>query len=107
MLIQALLSKDKDRLKKALSVSLPSKLMTVDLDHQDKTITYLGKIVSKEEFEEILNEAAKEFQVKLVVMNYFQNEDQLDNRSNCFASDKTLNSVIWDFNFRIFGEPLE
>ena len=83
-LIEAILSKDKDKLKEALQKGKPDKWITVVLDHCKQTIEYQKRLITKEEFEAIIKQEEKDHCVKLVVMNF--NRD----KEGCIEED-------WDF----------
>lgn len=74
-LIEAILSKDKGKLKEALQKGKPDKWMTIVLDHSKHTIEYKNRLITKEEFEAIVEEEEKDHCVKLVVMNFNRDKE--------------------------------
>lgn len=69
-LISAILSRDKNQLRKALQVSKPEKWICVELDYDLKIMKYLNKPISEAEMKAILEEAEKDFSLKLIVMRF-------------------------------------
>ena len=93
-LIQALMSKDKGKVKKALSLSLPEKWMTIVVNHNKNTIEYQNKMVTESEMKSILEEYSKEYQVKLVVMYQNRTEEGLEETWSFYEPELVLNFVM-------------
>lgn len=66
-LIQALSSKDKEKLRKALALTKPEKWLSVSID-KNKNIKLFNKSVTKQELERILDEEETNFQLKITLM---------------------------------------
>ena len=74
-LIQAIASRNMDKLKKALALNKPEKWICIVRDHETKTLKYLGNVIPEHEMKSILVEEEKEFNVHLTVMNFNKKED--------------------------------
>ena len=67
-LIQALTSRNKETIKKALSFSMPEKWFTIILSFEKKTITYLDQELSESAMQTILDEAAIDYQINIMAL---------------------------------------
>ncbi len=76
ILLQALANNDKDKLRQAIAKTLPDKWVTYCIDHEEGTIKYGSRIISKEEADMIIQEARKDFNVRLTLMHWNRDEDQ-------------------------------
>lgn len=74
-LIEAILSRDKDKLKKILQEGKPEKWICIEMDYESRVITADKKTVNEEEVIEMLKENEKDYCVKLIVMEINKQED--------------------------------
>jgi len=66
-LISAILSRDKNQLKKALQIGKPEKWFTISID-EFENIKVFDKSVTKQELEKFIQEQEENYQVNLIVM---------------------------------------
>jgi hypothetical protein len=88
-LIKALASKDKEKLRKVLSKNKPVKWLTIDIDDAKKTIQYEDKIVTESEMNSIIEEASKEYQVKLMIFSQTRTDGGLEEKWS-FCEGETI-----------------
>lgn len=100
-LIQALASRNKDKLRSALAINLPEKWITVSLDHSKQTIDYNGRLISKAEMESIITEEEKEHCVKLVIMNLNRDEDGIVSEDWLFPRTPDINVVYQKVSMKL------
>lgn len=74
-LIEAILSRDKKKLKVVLQEGKPEKWVTIELDHKAGTISMGKNIYTKTEIDEAFNEIEKDHCLKLVVFHLNKEED--------------------------------
>lgn len=91
-LLQAIASRDKVKIREALSSTLPDLWMTVEIDHNERTIRYKGKLVTEEEMKEMIEEASQKNRVRLIVMNHDRREGELEDTWTMYEHE-----IIMDF----------
>ena len=69
-LIGAILSRDKDKLKKVLQEGKPEKWLCIQMDFEKKILKADNKVMTEEEVKKLMNEIEKDFCLKLVVMKF-------------------------------------
>ena len=74
-LIGAILSRDKDKLKKVLQEGKPEKWLCIEMDYEKKILKADSKVMTEEEIKKLINEIEKDFCLKLVVMKFNKLKD--------------------------------
>ena len=92
-LIEALASKDKDKLRKALSINKPDKWICFEINHNKKLIKYENRIISEDKMKLMLEEACKESQIHLVVMNIDRREGGISEVWDIYEPEIVINFV--------------
>ena len=74
-LIDAILSRDREKLKKALQQGKPEKWVCIQMDHEKKELKVENKLMTKEDVRTMIAALEKDFCVKLILMEYNRQED--------------------------------
>jgi len=94
-LIGAILSRDKDKLKKVLQENKPEKWLCIEMDYEKKILKANTKVMTEEEIKKLINEMEKDFCLKLVVMKFNKVNDGSRDENWTF-----LDSPEFQFDFR-------
>ena len=81
--MNAILSKDKLKLKKVIQKCKPEKWVSLEVNYEDRTIKYKDQFITREMIKAILAEIEKDYELKLIVLS--------------FGPDPKPNDEYWDF----------
>lgn len=79
LLKEAILSRDKLKLKKALQKAKPEKWIVIKFDCNEGTIKYNDEFVSKEQMKAIIKEEEEAYEVKIITTRFASDNGEMCN----------------------------